>query len=1721
MAGRAAARKVVERMGRQNGYIPPELLERMKEQFPDDYDKFVGPVESLKNLAAASVKTLAQNLYSSSAKFVFELLQNYDDNQYTSLSADRSPSVSFHIYSDRIIASCNEDGFTEANVTAICSVGQSSKKNGGHGSSGADGMGYTGEKGIGFKSVFMAAEDVHIQSGDYSFRFQYGKGDSGLGMTTPIWTDTDESLEDNESHITLTLRRDGTPDEIERRRAIIREQFLTIHDSILLFMRKLEHIEVLFYDDDDDDIIKSSTSYHVERQPNNRTTVKKCTMTFDEEGNVLDTTETVKHYIMIKHVVPNLAPNDNRTDLDGTSRSDGVVVLGFPITAQSVPVLKNEYLFAFLPVKQMGFKFLIHADFVTQANREDIVTTSERNQGLADGIADAFIKAVLWFRDHQELQYTWMRYLPHDQEYPWGSFWQGVISNIRDRLARTPIMRPLDQGRPHRLICDSRRLPNSMLDQDGEPLIKDVVLGRYTSRRYISKQYKRKDLLLLGDYGLAEMSIDEWLVRVAMDVTSTDSAIKSFLSESHQEKQDWGKRVADLLVTACNSAQLSARVRELQVIPLRNKTWISVDPARPVYYPHVKTNNPNMDLDIPPMLDFDVIEASAVANSSWKHLFDKLGVKTASTAVVRDAIVSRHSQKFKGGFMISGFVAHIRFLYQTHHTTQPPYSYKGLFVICDEQNIARLCSTADYYISDQSPYGVGLLLPAEGGTLASEYGHTLHEMYMANVPSLPTPQSLSWKEWLYTFIGVRRHLRLVDKDGKSLSTICRYIAEHRPEKFVGFLQAIWGKEMLSAATKKIAIEQLSRIEVLCRDGSKASLSSTYLPLDGLEKIARRFMADEFFPWLQLEVDINEFQTFPTEWLPLDEAFNLGHRCSPVTFLLDILQHIAKGNVDAASVNNPERIYSLYVRLQSEVGASASPEEELKLEKQIRDCFTSQKLIYLPARGTIEARWADPNGCVTESLVDFLHKASLFLICEKHFPKVYSRDGSSLKTFFAKTLDINPFSWSDVINEVIFLKEARADIDMLRSLYTSIQDRQKSNHKKDPVEAQKNYGRLRDKFTDNALILGFQNNNVAGSGGGDANWNTPAQCLWTTSETQIPGRLSLNNLYPDLYDFFVKGLGVETMTIKMVYDKLVGAPMTIEETKQTIRSFSAMLGGAKDDAPKKLDVTALLAKQIFPVRMPTNRGGGVKLCKGTDDFALVDRESLAEAFAGQAKLLNFDLETTRQLQPFLKWAGLRARGLSNLVEEISCVAGDDKQIISSRDRNIRYKARALLSIAHAFDSPRLGSSPEHLYCLILCADTYLTDRITSELRLQQDGQTIKVEQAAASFHFAESPNGLQIHVRRDEVSQEMCFNGTLAKRICKWLMTDQRKNICEEISSKMVQAVQAVLSSKKTAMKGILDLHGVRFLDVPDGQKADDFTDEEDEDVEGDEDDYEDEDVEGDEDDYEDDDTPNSEHDNTLDSIDVDAGEDLYITSMMARSSISGTRVAPLPENYVPGVFGSRVVSVAADTYATDYTDLLNLVVQAAQQASIPMYGATQRSAILENTDTSFRIRRWLQHAAALEKFQQIGAAGELFSTIRRYARGHASYADMPDWTGRETADITYADTDGVLTQLLIEKGYLSSEGWSGARPQYFIEVKATVSANIETPFFMSGGQYERMQNLSDNEGGGSHENVYMIVRVFGLGSGFVGYKILVDPEKMRRRGELAFTTPEKWSVVVR
>ena len=70
------------------------------------------------------------------------------------------------------------------------------------------------------------------------------------------------------------------------------------------------------------------------------------------------------------------------------------VILAFPVVEHDEPALKQQHTYAFLPLRRVGSKSLIQADFVTQANREDVVH-SKRNQAVPKGVAKASADAVV------------------------------------------------------------------------------------------------------------------------------------------------------------------------------------------------------------------------------------------------------------------------------------------------------------------------------------------------------------------------------------------------------------------------------------------------------------------------------------------------------------------------------------------------------------------------------------------------------------------------------------------------------------------------------------------------------------------------------------------------------------------------------------------------------------------------------------------------------------------------------------------------------------------------------------------------------------------------------------------------------------------------------------------------------------------------------------------------------------------------------------------------------------------------------------------------------------------------------------------------------------------------------------------------------------------------------------------------------------------------------
>lgn len=186
------------------------------------------------------------------------------------------------------------------------------------------------------------------------------------------------------------------------------------------------------------------------------------------------------------------------------------------------------------------------------------------------------------------------------------------------------------------------------------------------------------------------------------------------------------------------------------------------------------------------------------------------------------------------------------------------------------------------------------------------------------------------------------------------------------------------------------------------------------------------------------------------------------------------------------------------------------------------------------------------------------------------------------------------------------------------------------------------------------------------------WYKPSECLWATA-TDIKGMVVLNGLYEDMQGFFIEFLGVRTLTLQMVHDKLLeqatgGA--SIHEVKETIWLLNSYLRDEEElPSPKNL-----IRSTVFPVRYPN---GAVKLCSSTSGFSIKDRKHLSDMFSEKAKFLDFDVNDTPRLKPFLRWTGLEDRYLSSCVKEMSRLCDDYHQPITRPDRQVARKAYALL------------------------------------------------------------------------------------------------------------------------------------------------------------------------------------------------------------------------------------------------------------------------------------------------------------------------------------------------------------------------------------------------------------------------------------------------------------
>lgn len=272
--------------------------------------------------------SIAQKLYQKSTHFVLELIQNADDNHFNT----ELPSLTFKYKNRCLQIDCNEIGFTAENVGAICSAGDSSKA--GEAQAGR----YIGQKGIGFKSVFKAADLVWISSGAYSFKFDKNQP---LGIITPIW-DRFPGEDPTFSHVGgrppsytsfyLQLAKQYNEQELIK-------DLSSIDSRLLIFLRKLRRIDLKVVLTDGTTLKKK-----LEKLDNNPGVNDICVLKENDQS--------IK-YTVLKHVIA-------QPKSIGHPLSE--IVIAFPNSPEQIDtVMVPQQVYAFLPIHSYNFTVCPHS----------------------------------------------------------------------------------------------------------------------------------------------------------------------------------------------------------------------------------------------------------------------------------------------------------------------------------------------------------------------------------------------------------------------------------------------------------------------------------------------------------------------------------------------------------------------------------------------------------------------------------------------------------------------------------------------------------------------------------------------------------------------------------------------------------------------------------------------------------------------------------------------------------------------------------------------------------------------------------------------------------------------------------------------------------------------------------------------------------------------------------------------------------------------------------------------------------------------------------------------------------------------------------------------------------------------------------------------------------------------------------------------------------------
>ncbi|CAC5410109.1 unnamed protein product [Mytilus coruscus] len=494
-----------------------------------------------------SLDRLSKDLYSKDTHFVLELIQNADDNDYPEFLAENGQmaSVKFVMQTNGVIVLNNENGFLEKNIRALCDVGRSTK--------GKHKFGYIGQKGIGFKSVFRVTDRPEVHSNGYHICFDVQSGP--MGYILPHWIEDDlGAYESWTTKIVLPLK-----DEMKIHMRSLAARFNDIHPSLLLFLHRLREITI-------DNKVENSSQV----------------MRRNDLGNgviEIEHNNGIDRWLVVKKMLD--ASKISLQAKSGVEVESTEISLAFPLSDQCVlskVMPPKQPVFAFLPLRSYGFRFIIQADFDVPSSREDVDCDSAWNQWIRNEIHKLFLEALEIFKNHKEFAgmkalINFLQFVPVEGEIL--DFFRPVSTQILKQLRAKPCL----PTQPYNGGDVLWKLPTQVVTVK-DSLVHEVVTPEFLQKHldlfYLHREVA--DMLnptLIQCLGIESLTVNH-LIQIGKAVTMSPINEDDFYTRIYVIAK-WLACVYRSLDEFHDNQEIYSELKKMKIIPLASQVYVSLE----------------------------------------------------------------------------------------------------------------------------------------------------------------------------------------------------------------------------------------------------------------------------------------------------------------------------------------------------------------------------------------------------------------------------------------------------------------------------------------------------------------------------------------------------------------------------------------------------------------------------------------------------------------------------------------------------------------------------------------------------------------------------------------------------------------------------------------------------------------------------------------------------------------------------------------------------------------------------------------------------------------------------------------------------------------------------------------------------------------------------------------------------------------------------------------